>query len=84
MGECLLARASPAVVVTMAILAGAACADEEGLIGGKVIRLGHDIPDAVYLSQHAEEMERSGVDGRVIEFTPIWLAAGKPQAREKG
>jgi len=40
-----------------------------GMVSGKVIRFSHDIPDATYLSQHAKEMEKSGLDGVVVDFT---------------
>ncbi len=36
---------------------------------GKVIRFSWDTPDAIYLSQHAKEMEKSGLDGVVVDFT---------------
>lgn len=47
---------------------------------GNVIRFGWDIPDAHYLARHAEEMERSGLDGVVVDFTRRFTdEQGKPK-----
>ncbi len=54
-----------------AIIAMSVAAEDAGgsALDGKVIRFAWDMPDAQYLARHAEEMERSGLDGVVVDFT---------------
>ena len=70
-GLALLTLGSPAPV------AGTAHND---LSDRKVIRWGHDIPDATYAAEHAAEMERTGFDGIAINFTKRFK---DPEGNEK-
>lgn len=36
---------------------------------GRVIRFGHDMPDAEFVAEHVRDMEKTGLDGIVIDFT---------------
>ena len=38
-------------------------------VAGKVIRFGWDMPDPLFVSQHVRQMEATGLDGVVIDFT---------------
>jgi len=38
-------------------------------VAGKVLRWGHEMPDAVFVSENVETMEETGVDGIVLDFT---------------
>ncbi len=69
-------------VLTGAILAMSVAAEDAGgaALDGKVIRFAWDMPDAQYLARHAEEMERSGLDGVVVDFTRRFTDEhGKPK-----
>ena len=55
-------------------------ADDAPAVEGKVIRFAWDMPNAEYLARNAEQMERSGLDGVVVDFTRRFAdEQGEPQ-----